>query len=148
MTFYFDLVPPFNFLKWNCFFSTFIPAHSKSFYYFKYYYCGKCVLIYKLKNFRKWNFDTQFECTGVLLSKVTILKSAHLISIYSFWNCLSRKLLLISANNHNLVLIIVEKFKKNSQHSLTLFFNITPRYQQIKILHWYHYDTRKVHCRH
>ena len=59
------------------------------------YYHGNCVLIYKLKDFRWWNFNTQFECTGVPISKVPILGSAQLINIYYFWNCLSKSLLLI-----------------------------------------------------
>ena len=53
------------------------------------------VLIYKLKDFRWWNFDTQFEGTGVPISKVTILRSTSLINIYFFWNFLSKILLLI-----------------------------------------------------
>ena len=36
LAFYFDLVPPFYFLKWNRFFSTFIPVLSKSHHYLKY----------------------------------------------------------------------------------------------------------------
>ena len=36
LTFYFDLVPPFYFLKWNRFFSTFIPVPSESRQYFNY----------------------------------------------------------------------------------------------------------------
>ena len=96
LTFYFDLVPPiFTFYNEIAF--------SQPLYQFSVshvttsstYYHGKCVLIYKLKDFRWWNFDTQFECTGVLISKVTILRSTHLINIYSFWNCLSKNLLLI-----------------------------------------------------
>ena len=36
LTFYFDLVPPFYFLKWNRFFSTFIPVLCESRHYFNY----------------------------------------------------------------------------------------------------------------
>ena len=36
LTFYFDLVPPFYFLKWNRFFSTFTPILSESRHYFNY----------------------------------------------------------------------------------------------------------------
>ena len=36
LTFYFDLVPPFFFLKWNRFFSTFTPVLCKWRPYFKY----------------------------------------------------------------------------------------------------------------
>ena len=92
LTFYFDLVPPFYFLKWNRFFSTFTPVLREWCHYFKYYYHGKCVLIYKIKDFPWWNFDTQFKCTGVLISNVTIMRSTHLINIYSFWNCLIKNL--------------------------------------------------------
>ena len=41
----------------------------------------------------------------------------HLPHIYAFWNCLS---------NHNLALIIAERFTKNSQNSISLLLNITP----------------------
>ena len=51
-------------------------------------YCRKYVLIDKLKDFRQWHFDKQFECTGFSSSKVLILKSIHLININSVWNCL------------------------------------------------------------
>ena len=59
------------------------------------YYHEKCVLIHELKDFCWWNFDTQFECTGVLISKATLLRSIHLTNIYFFWNCLRKNLLLI-----------------------------------------------------
>ena len=36
LTFYFELVPPFYFLKWNRFFSTFMPVRSESCHYFNY----------------------------------------------------------------------------------------------------------------
>ena len=77
LTFYFGLVPQFYFLKWNRFFSTFIPVLCEHITTLTTYYHGKCVLIYKLKNFRSWNFDTKLECTGVLVSKVTMLESIH-----------------------------------------------------------------------
>ena len=95
LTFYFDLVPPFYFLKWNRFFSTFTLVLCEHVTTLSTYYHRKCILIYKLKDFRWWNFDTQFECTVVLISKVTILRSTRLINIYSFWNCLSKNLILI-----------------------------------------------------
>ena len=36
LAFYFDLVPPFHFLKWNRFFSTVLPVLNKSRHYFNY----------------------------------------------------------------------------------------------------------------
>ena len=95
LTFYFDLIPPFYFLKWNRLFSTFTPVLVSHVTTSSTYYHRKCVLIYKLKDFRWWKFDTQLECTEVLISKVTILRSTHLINIYSFWNCVSKNVLLI-----------------------------------------------------
>ena len=53
---------------------------------------------------------------------------------YSFWNYLSRNLLIIKADNHNLALIIAERFTKKSQNSISLFVNMTPLYRQIKTL--------------
>ena len=77
LTFYFGLVPQFYFLKWNRFLSTFIPVLCEHVTTLTTYYHGKRVLIYKLKDFRSWNFDTKLECTGVMVSKVTILESIH-----------------------------------------------------------------------
>ena len=50
------------------------------------YYHGKCVLIYKLKDFRYWNFDTQFECTGVLSVSYDYvsMKSSHTVAMIDF----------------------------------------------------------------
>ena len=96
LTFYFDLLAPFFFLKWNRFFSNFTPVSVSHISISSTYCHGKCVLIYKLKDFGWWKFDSQSECTGVLISKVTILRSTHLINIYSFWTFLSKNLLLIS----------------------------------------------------
>ena len=93
-TFYFDLVPPFYFLKWNRFFSTFIPVLCESHHYFNYLLPREVCANLQIKDFPWWNFDTQLECTGLLISKVTILRSTHLINIYSFWNYLSKSLLL------------------------------------------------------
>ena len=76
-----------------------------------------------------WN---NLNVRGFLISKVAILKSTHLINIYFFWKSLSKNLLW--TNNHNLALIIAEKFTKSSQNRLTLFLDITAYYQQIKIL--------------
>ena len=49
LTFYFDLVPSFYFLKWNRFFSTFIPVLSEHVTTSTTYCHQKCVLIYKSK---------------------------------------------------------------------------------------------------
>ena len=95
LTFYFDLVPPFYFLIWNRFFQPFQQFSVSRVTTSSTYYHGKFVLNYNLKDFPWWTFDTKFECTGVLISKVTILRSIHLTNIYSFWNCLSKNLLLI-----------------------------------------------------
>ena len=51
-----------------------------------------------------------------------------------FLKLLEKKFTFNYANNHNLTLIISEKFTKISQNSLTLLGNRTRWYQQIKIL--------------
>ena len=51
LAFYFDLGPPFYFLKWNCFFSTFKPVLNEYVTISNTYCHGKCVLSYKLKDF-------------------------------------------------------------------------------------------------
>ena len=94
LTFYFDLVPPFYFLKWNRFFSDFIPVLSKSSHYFNYLLHGKCALIYKLKRFllvKLWYTIRMYG--GSELQNNNIKK--HPSHIYCFWNCLSRNLFLI-----------------------------------------------------
>ena len=70
--FYFDLVPPFYFLKLNHFLSTFVPTLGALMNV-------GAVWVPKLKS--------------ILSSK--ILKSTHLVNINSLWNCLSRNSLLI-----------------------------------------------------
>ena len=52
LTFYFDLDSPLYSLKLNRFFPTFIPVLSDHVTTSTTYYHGKCVLIYKLKDFR------------------------------------------------------------------------------------------------
>ena len=49
---YFDLVPPFYFLKWNRFFQPLCQSSVSHVATSTTYYHGKCVLIYKLKDFR------------------------------------------------------------------------------------------------
>ena len=44
------------------------------------YYHRNHVLIYNSKDFRWWNFDIQFHCTGILISKVAILGRSEILS--------------------------------------------------------------------
>ena len=44
------------------------------------YYHRNHVLIYNSKDFRWWNFDIQFHCTGILISKVAILGRSEIPS--------------------------------------------------------------------
>ena len=92
LTFYFDLVPSFYFLKWNRFSSTFIPVLNESRHYFNYLLPREMCTNLQITRFPLMKF---WSAIRVLISKVTILKSIHLINIYFFWNCLSRNLYLI-----------------------------------------------------
>ena len=91
LTFYFDLVPPFYFLKWNHFFSTFIPVLSDSYHYFKYLLSGEVCTNLQIKRFplvKFWNIIwlygvSEFQCNNI---------KKHSSHIHSFWNCLSRNL--------------------------------------------------------
>ena len=91
LAFYFDLVPPFHFLKWNRFFSTVLPVLNKSRHYFNH---GKCVLIYKLKRFllvKLWYTIRMYGRSELQNNNI----KKHPSHIYCFWNCLSRNLFLI-----------------------------------------------------
>ena len=93
LTFYFDLVPPFYFLKWNHFFSTFTLVLSESHYYFDYQLSREVSTNLQIKRFPLaklwctiWMYrSSKFESNNI---------KKHPSHIYSFWNCLSRNLLL------------------------------------------------------
>ena len=133
MVFYFDLAPPFYFLKWNRFFSTIIPVLSESRHYFSYLLSREVFTNLQIKRFPLmklwytiWIYgSTEFQNNNI---------KKHPPHTYSFWNYLSRNLLIIKADNHNLALIIAERFTKKSRNSISLFVNMTPLYRQIKAL--------------
>ena len=133
LAFYFDLVLPFYLLKQNCFFSTFTPVLGELCHYFNYLLSWEVCTNLQIKRFPLMNlWYTIWMYRGSEFQNNNIKK--HLPHIYSFLDYLSRNLLKINANNHNLALIIAERFTKNSQNSISLFLNITPWYRQIKIL--------------
>ena len=131
--FYSDLVPPFYFVKWNRFFSTIIPVLSESRHYFSYLLSREVFTNLQIKRFPLmklwytiWIYgSTEFQNNNI---------KKHPPHTYSFWNYLSRNLLIIKADNHNLALIIAERFTKKSRNSISLFVNMTPLYRQIKAL--------------
>ena len=94
MAFYFDLVPPFYFLKWNRVFSTFIPVLHESRNYFNLLLSREVCTNLQIKRFplmKLWYTIWMYE--GSEFQNNNIKK--HLPHIYSFWNCLSRNLLII-----------------------------------------------------
>ena len=92
MAFYFDLVPPFYFLKWNRFFSTFIPVLSESRHYFNYLLSREVCTNLQIKRLPLMKLSytiyrgSQFQNNNI---------KKHPYHIYSFWNCLSLNLLII-----------------------------------------------------
>ena len=56
LNFYIGLVPPFYFLKWNRFFSTFIPVLSESCHYFNYLLPRKVCTNFQIKRFPLMKF--------------------------------------------------------------------------------------------
>ena len=93
LTFYFDLVPPFYFLKWNRFFSTIIPVLSESRHYSNYLLSREVCTNLHIKRFplmKLWY--TIWMYGGSEFQNNNIKK--HPPHIYSFWNCLSRNLLI------------------------------------------------------
>ena len=95
LTFYFDLVPPFYFLKWNRFFSTFIPVLSESRHYFNYLLSREVCTNLQIKRFPLMKLSyTIWMCGGSIFQNNNIKK--HSSHIYSFWNCLRWNLLIIN----------------------------------------------------
>ena len=94
LTFYFDLVPPFYFLKWNRVFTTFIPVLHESRQYFNYLLSREVCTNLQIKRFplmkllyRIWMYGgSEFHYNNI---------KKHPPHIYSFWNCLSRNIFII-----------------------------------------------------
>ena len=132
MAFYFDLVPPFYFLKWNRVFSTFIPALHESRNYFNLLLSREVCTNLQIKRFplmKLWYTIWMYE--GSEFQNNNIKK--HLPHIYSFWNCLSRNLLiirLIIITFSNYCRKIYEKLSKQhiiiSQHNPLISANKNP----------------------
>ena len=132
MAFYFDLVPPFYFLKWNRVFSTFIPVLHESRNYFNLLLSREVCTNLQIKRFplmKLWYTIWMYE--GSEFQNNNIKK--HLPHIYSFWNCLSRNLLiirLIIITFSNYCRKIYEKLSKQhiiiSQHNPLVLANQNP----------------------
>ena len=94
LAFYFDLVQPFYFLKWNRFFSTFIPVLSESHHYFNYLLSREVRTNLQIKTFLLMElWYTIWMYGGSEFQNKSIKK--HPPHIYFFWNCLNRNLLII-----------------------------------------------------
>ena len=128
LTGYFDfllnLVPLFYFLKWNRFFSTFIPGLCESHHYFNDLLPWKVCTNLQIKRFPLMKFWYTIWM-GVLISKVTILRITCLINIYYFWNCLSKNLLLTR------LIIINFTFTKNLQKIPAKQLNFIPQHNPL-----------------
>ena len=111
LAFYFDLVPPFYCLKWNRFFSTFIPVFRESRHYFSCLLSREVCTFLQIRRFPVMKLWYTIWMYGGSEFQNNNTKK-HLPHSYSFWNCLSRNLLYNYANNHNLALIIAERFTK------------------------------------
>ena len=94
LTFYFDLVPPFYFLKWNCFFSTIIPVLSETRHYFNYLLSREMCANFQIKRFPLMKLSYTIWMYGSSEFQNNNIKM-HPTHICSFWNCLSRNLLII-----------------------------------------------------
>ena len=91
---FFYLVPPFFFLKWNRFFSTFIPVLLESRHYFKYLLSREvCTNLKKLKISANETLIHNLNVRGLWIPKYQYQKAPPHVS--SFWNCLSRNFLII-----------------------------------------------------
>ena len=112
LTFYFDLVLPFYFLKWNRFFSTFTPVLCESRHYFKYLLPQEVCTNLEIKRF-PLIWYTIWMYGGFDFQSNNIEKH-QLINIYSFWNCLSRNLFL----NRIIIIPLFWLLLKNVRKSL------------------------------
>ena len=128
LAFYFDLVPPFYFLKWNRVFSTVTPVFREPRQYVKYLLLREACTNLQIKTFPLMELWYTIPIHGGSEFQNNNIKK-NLPHIYSFWNCLSRNLLIIRLIIITLfiiiTLIIAERFTKNSQNSISLFINIT-----------------------
>ena len=138
MAFYFDLAPPFYFLKWNRFFSTFPPVLSESRHYFNYLLSREVCTNLQIKRFSLvklwyaiWMYvGSEFQSNNI---------KKHPPHINSFWNCSSWNLLLIRLINF--ALIIAERFMKASKQFIVIPPSKPPCIDKSKS---YHYDYTKV----
>ena len=128
MTGYFDFL--FWFSSAILLFSTFTPVSCEHVTTSSTYYHGKYVLIYKLKisadeilihilNVRVSDFQ-YWEVT----IEVTILRSTHLINIYSFWNYLGKNLLLIRL----IIVILFYLLSKDLRKKMAKQLNVIPQH--------------------
>ena len=93
MAFCFDLVPPFYFLKWNRLFSTFIPVLSEHVTTSNAYLSREvCTNLQIKKIFASEGLLHNLKVREFAVQSKNIKKLPS--QIYSFWNCLSRNLLL------------------------------------------------------
>ena len=93
LTFYFDLVPPFYFPKWNRFFSTFTPVLCESRHYFNYLLPREVCTNLQITRFPLMKFPYKIWIHGGTDFQSNNIEK-HSFHIYSFWNCLSRNFLL------------------------------------------------------
>ena len=107
-------------------FSTFIPVLIESRHYFSYLLPWEVWTNLQIKRFPLWNFDTQFECMRLLISIVTILKSTHLINIYSFCNFLSSNLFLI-----RLIIITCSNHCRKIYEKVSKQLNVVPQHNPL-----------------
>ena len=95
LTFYFDLVPPFYFLKWNRFFLNFISVTRESRNYFSYLLSREVCTNLQIKRFPLMKLSYTIWMYGGSEFQNSNIKK-HPSHIYSLWNCLSWNLLTIN----------------------------------------------------
>ena len=95
MAFYFDLVLPFYFLKWNRFFSTFIAVLSESRHYFNYLLSQEVCTNLQIKRFPLMKLWYTTWMYGGSESQNGNIKN-HPPHIYSFSNYSSKNFLILT----------------------------------------------------
>ena len=136
LAFYFDLVLPFYFLKWNRFFSTFIPVLSESRHYFNYLLSQEVCTNLQIKRFPLMKLWYTTWMYGGSESQNNNIKN-HPSHIYSFLNYSSRNLLILTLIIIPLLWLLPKDLRKTLKtayhYSLTNQTN-------------YHYDNTKVNA--
>ena len=112
LTFYFDLVPSFYFLKWNRFFWTFIAVLCESRHYFNYLLPREVCTNLQIKRFPLMKFWCKmWMYRGVDFQSNNFEKHPFHKNLF-FWNCVGRNLILIRLITTTMLQSLLSRVRK------------------------------------